>query len=284
MKKEKVLFDTSCVYAVLMPSFEPTLANQIPKSSNKCIYFSSQYLRMEFFRRWIITGIEIYTRARSTKDINETFQYFSHRFSQRENKNVIQWANRYIKSIADDPPGEPVERFGWEVYSFALKYDETFHRIVQPKTGCKRGQLDMETECLTLREILRDFHERFTSPEHTCKLEELLDIRNGCPRLRRIRQASAKDIPSKWRAECLKGFRKLQEELEKIIESGQTPHCDKCYKIGDILIALEQPPKTTLYHVDYSFSAICPLLRTKHEQLASVLKTATGIPKAATIQ
>lgn len=275
MKKDKALFDTSCVYSVLNPSMEPTLAIQLPFQTKRCIFYTSQYLRMEFIRRWIITGIEIYSHARVTKDINETFQYFSHRFSSRENKIVLQWANRYIKSIKDEPPGDCVEWFGWEIYSFALKYDETFQHMVQPKTGCKRGQLEMDTESLTRLEMLRDFYERFTSCEHTCKLEELLDIKNACPRLRRVRQASPKNVPT----ECKKSFSKLQAELEKIIKHGRAPHCDKCHKIGDILIALEQPPKTTLYHVDYSFSAICPLLKNKHKQLDSVLKTAKSIPK-----
>lgn len=272
MKKEKVLFDTSCVYAVLSHNLEPTLASQFPPQTKKCIYYTSQYLRMEFLRRWIITGIEIYLDACVRKDINETLQNFSHHFSQRENKIVIQWANRYIESIISaGPPTEPIDWFGWEVLSLALNYDEIFHHLVQPKTGCKRGEVVMDFDNPTRREVLWDFHERFTDREHKCKLEAILDIKNKCPHLRKMRKASRKDFPD-LSVQHLLGFRKLQSEMEKIINSGQAPKCDECYKIGDIIIALEKPPKTTLYHVDYSFSAICPLLKTEHKQLDSVLK------------
>jgi hypothetical protein len=273
-----VLFDSSCVYAVLNPRLEPTLAEQIPTASKMCKYFTGPYLRMEFLRRWIKTGIEVYFRARLTGSMEETFDWFSHRFSQRENKIVLQWAVRYMKSVAatvkTDNEKESVERFGWEVLSFAFEYDRVFRSYVQVKTGCKRGQIAFDESAPTLREALQEFYSRFNSTDYTCRLDELLNVSNGCPRLRPVTGASTQDIPVKSR----RGFKNLCLELQKFLAKGSTPDCNDCHNIGDFLIALEQPPKTILYHVDSSFSAICPLLGHEHKELQSLLASAPGVP------
>jgi hypothetical protein len=229
---------------------------------------------MEFLRRWIITGIEIYAHADRTKNIPETLNWFSHRFGSRENKIVIQWSAHNTKSFQEDPTGEPVQRFGWLVLSLALYYDQIFKYFVQPKTGCKRGLLIIDLISPTMRKALFDFHERFTSPEHTCKLESLLNIGRGFPKLRRILDADSSDFPKESR----RSLKDLQKKLERFVKEQKTPTCQDCHTIADVLVALEQPPKTTLYHIDHSFSALCPILEHRHKLIQSVLASAPGIP------
>lgn len=271
---EKALFDTSCVHSVLAPDLEPSVVEQIPCPSKSCKYFTSMYLRMEFLRRWIITGIEVYARADRTKDLPETLIWFSHRFGSRENKIVLQWSAHNTKSFQEDPTGEPVQRFGWLVLTMALLYDQIFKKFVQLKTGCKRGLLTIDPNSPTMRKALFDFYERFTSPEHTCKLGSLLKIKRGFPKLRRLLAANARDYPRESR----RSLKNLQEKLREFVDSKKTPTCQDCHTIADILVALEQPPKATLYHIDHSFLAICPILKHKHKRLRSVLASAPGIP------
>jgi len=271
---EKALFETSCVHAVIAPDLEPSVSEKIPRPSKSCKYLTSMYLRMEFLRRWIITGIEVYARADRTKDLPETLTWFSHRFGSRENKIVLQWSAHNTKSFQEDPTGEPVQRFGWLVLSLALYYDQIFKTFVQPRTGCKRGLLTIDLSSPTMRKALFDFHERFTSPEHTCKLESLLKICKGFPKLRRLLVADPRDYPKESRM----SLRKLQKNLKGFVEEKKTPTCQDCYTIADILVALEQPPKATLYHIDHSFSAVCPILKHRHKRLRSVLASAPGIP------
>lgn len=222
----------------------------------------------------MITGIEIYARANCTNDIPETLNWFSHRFGQGENKIALQWAAHYTKSLEEDPTGEPVQKFGWLVLDLALLYDKIFNKIAQPKTNCKRGCIAIDIESPTMFQALIDFHERFKSLEHTCKLESLLNLRGGYSKLRKLLDADASNFPAKSR----NALKKLQDNLRKFIEEKRTPTCEDCYSIGDILVTLDQPPKTTLYHVDHSFLALCPIFKHKHNHLKSVLASAPGIP------
>lgn len=270
---DKVLFDTSCVYAAIDPSLEPTVSSQLPTQNKTCQYYTSPYLRMEFFRRWIVTGIDIYLRTRITRDINETFHYFSHRFSHRDTKIALQWACRYMKSIQADPPTEPIERFGWEIYKFAQIYDSLFNRFIN-KTGCKRGQVSLDPDAQTRTEALKDFRQRFMLSDHNCKLESLLNLSGGSPSTKAILQASAHAFPKQSR-KALRGF---QKKLKDLLATCETPTCENCYHIGDVLIALEQKPSWVLYHTDHSFSALCPLLKRKHKFIDCLYKTSPNIP------
>ncbi|HUU19737.1 MAG TPA: hypothetical protein VMW72_21480 [Sedimentisphaerales bacterium] len=270
----KVMFDSSCVYGVVSPELEQGLAKQLPKMGRKCIYYTGPYLRMEFLRVWIVTGIKIYFRAYVEGDVASTFQYFSNKFG-REAKIALHWATRYIKSRESDDITESVEQLGWEVVSLALIYDKIFRTYVQPKTGCTRGETPMNFETETRKDMLRNFYRRFMSPSHTCKIESLLNLQSGCPKLRKVRDADSSKLASERR----KGFMKLQQQLETLIKKASVPTCDTCSKIGDLIIALEQPPKTVLYHTDHAFSVICPLLNHAHQQVKSALRLEPRIPK-----
>ena len=270
----KVMFDSSCVYGVVSPELESGLAKQLPKMGRKCRYYTGPYLRMEFLRRWIVTGIEIYFRADVRGDVASTLQYFSNKFG-REAKIALHWATRYIKSIESGDITEPIEQFGWEVVNLALIYDKIFRTYVQPKTGCTRGETPLNFETETRKDMLRNFYRRFMSPSHTCKLDSLLNLQGGCPKLRKVREVDLSKFASKQK----KGFTKLQKQLENLIVKASVPTCDTCSKIGDLVIALEQPPKTVLYHTDHAFSIICPLLNHAHQQVKSALSLEPQIPK-----
>jgi hypothetical protein len=271
----KVMFDTSCVYSIFAKDLEPNIYEQLPKPTNECIYTTSSYLRMEFFRRWIITGIELYSYAKIVKDIGRTFDYFSNRFSNRENKIVLKWSAGYINSIEKRRPGDGINDFGWLVYKLSLAYDNIFKKIAQPKVCCKRGEVKMFSEMTTLDKTLQDFYQRFKPSELSvgnkspCKLEGLLDFKGSCSKVKPIINAELKNYPQDSRRP-LKNF---QEAIKDFISSDKTPDCEDCYKIGDVLIALDQPPKTTLYHIDHSFSALCPILGHEHKHVQSELKS-----------
>ena len=270
----KVMFDSSCVYAVVSPELEPSLAAQLPQMGSNCRYYTGPYLRMEFLRRWIVTGIEIYFRANVTGDVSSTLQYFSNKYG-REPKIALHWAARYIKSIKSNDIAESVEQFGWEVVNLALIYDKIFHTCVQSKTGCTRGEIQLDFETETRKDMLGNFYRQFKSPNHTCKLESLLNLQGGCPKLRKVREADLSKIASERR----KGFENLQKQLNTLVVKARVLTCNTCSKIGDLVIALEQPPKTVLYHTDHSFSVICPLLNHAHQQVKSALSLEPRIPE-----
>ncbi len=266
--KRKLLIESSCALAAVRRDWEPELSNQIPPQGKTCAYYKSQYLRMEFFRLWIITGIQVYFEARNIGDITKALDRFSEGYG-RAPKTVLKWAAMYLQRILADPASEPIEQFGMQVLDLALTYDKTIAKSVSAKTGCKKGEVHIELEGhATLRELLRDFYKRFTAEDHTCKVAELVGTAQGrrgqVNVIRKTPPDALVDCPT-YKARA--SYKKLRENLIQFLVKRKPPNCRSCYRIGDILIALEQPPRHILYHTDHSFSALCPLLGKRHQRI-----------------
>lgn len=272
-KKAKILIDTSCVLFALDRGLAPAVAKQLPLPKRAAAYYTSQYLRMEFFRRWIITGIEVYFQALLTDDFDDALAYHSQSFSPREVKVVLMWAAKFGKSLPPTSSKEKVEWFGDEVLKFARAYDILFSKSVSAKSGCKLGELSLDSHCPTRAQALQDFHERFTSQDKACNLEGLFQFEKGCPRLKMVLKASKEDVPD---AKARRALTLLKKALCKFIQGKLNLTCRNCSKIGDAIIAMEQPRTHTLYHTDHSFSALCPLLGKKHIAIGSLRKVTSA--------
>jgi len=265
--KLKALVDSSAVLGVVCGELFPELASQLPRPSNDCHYWTSPYLRMEFLRRWIIDGIRLYITARQREaGIAGAIAYWSNGWGRRPTV-VGHWAaiyaNRKVRS--DTTPQDETEQFGRLVYTCARTYDLALGRMISTaSTGCKKGQLSFSHDWETIRDSLKDFFNRFTSDDFTCRLGQLLRLERGCPAARAFLEATwPKGVPSNTRSD----LSKLRDNLTALIEKSQPPDCRGCSKLGDLLIALEQPPTWTLYHTDRSFDTICELLKKAHCRL-----------------
>ncbi len=263
---EKVLFDSSCVCGVLDRKLIPGFSEQLPRPGKKYAYRTTQYLRMEFLRRWIKTGTELYFLARRLGSLEEALVTFSQRYSIREVKVVTFWAAKFISALHEAPTDEPTSKWGTTVLRLALTYDCLFGRFASVKTGCKRGEVRINQSAVTVREALQDFYERFEPEDHICRVGELLEADEGFPLLRRIVRTDRKAHP----AESRRGFGTLQCRAKDMLAEGGLPDCSACWKVGDLLIALEQPPSWVLYHVDHLFDALCPMFDSKHVKVKSI--------------
>jgi len=276
--RHKALIDSSCALAVVKPGFEPDLAKQLPSPGKDCQHYSSLYLRMEFFRLWVITGIEIYFRARRVGNLAKATEQYADAFG-RLPKTCLSLQSFYLQHVLQNPPTEPIENWGWFVLSLARTYDKLLHSLLSPShTQCKKGavRFNMEFGWPTLQDLLRDFHERFMAEGFECSLDHLLGVTSGGRKnLNAIRQAdeyTIREFPPKSR----KPLKKIRQHLENFIGRGQVPDCTNCYKLGDLLIALEQPHGHTLYHTDWSFCAICPSLGKVNRRLEKCSPPARG--------
>ncbi len=267
------MFDTSCVHALLAKDLEQEVYRQLPLAQDGCKFWTGLYLRMEFFRVWVISGIDIYNYAKRFNSVPKALDYLGEEFSIRYVKSVLKWAAYYIKELRNKQETEEIYHFGWLVLNFALEYDNIFQKIAQPKTNCKRGQTPFDFSMPSLDKILTEFYERFNAEDHTCKLSSLLQISGTYPKLQSIMRADLKSL----KQESRKSIKDLRENIQFFITNSQTPTCKDCYKIGDVLVALDQPPNTKLYHTDYSFSALCPILKHKHEHIISAKKVLKGL-------
>jgi hypothetical protein len=265
---DKVLFDTSCVCGVLNRRLFPEFSRQLPGPGHPYGYRTTLYLRMEFLRRWIVTGIEIYHYARRRKcSISQAITWYEQKFSTREVKITLDWAARYIQSVLDDPPSEPVERWGWIVLEMARTYDMLLGKVSERVvTGCSRGRVQFNSSDMTLHEILSDFHERFGGTDHTCRLSEAV----GSPELQPAFAMIANCDVSAYPIRSQKGLAQLRDNVRELQGKDRVLTCNDCARIGDLLIALEQPPSWILYHVDDIFDALCAAFDRRHVKVRSI--------------
>ena len=263
-----VMCDTSCALAAVMPDLLFEVAEQLPLGDRQCTFLTSLYLRMEFMRRWILTGIRIYIAARRRGSLSWAISWASEEMGSREPKAVAKWAAEYdrVKSRAKLGEAERCEQFGKLVLRCARDYDLLFRMVNPSKTKCRRGQLAFDYSARSTREALRDFYQRFSAEDHACGLAELLSPEHRCPKARPVVDANPTDVPSNAR----RAFKALHVKLNELFSTCRVPSCGSCSALGDLLIALEQPRRTTLYTVDHLFDALCPLLGKPHKRLASI--------------
>ncbi len=65
------------------------------------------------------------------------------------------------------------------------------------------------------------------------------------------------------------------KEMAKLLKRGDRFSCGDCRKIGDAIIALEQPPDVCLVHIDRAFNRFCQFIGREHKHM----KSATAIDK-----
>jgi hypothetical protein len=223
-----------------------------------------------------MTGIELYMTARRFNSIHEALKWFEQSFSPREVKATVDWAGRYIDSILKEPPAEPIERLGWKVMEFAKTFDHLFGRYVKPpKTGCKRGEVRINDHACSMREALADFHERFGLLDHPCKVGALIRSLLSSNLLDRLAAAELQ-AP---RGSAQKAIVRLRNALAGHQNRQAPVTCKECAKLGDLLIAAEQPPTWLLYHLDASFDLLCPLFGAQHKCISSIRQVAKDVDR-----
>ncbi len=259
----KVLVDNSCVLAALDHDLMPFVSGQLPKKGPACEYWTTQYLRMEFFRRWIITGIELYFCARRIGSLKEALAHFSHRFGRQPKIILMLVANCWERALKD-PPEDHVEYWGWQVYSLACLYDKLFNRhVTPPVTGCRRGETRLDLDAPVVRKALQDFYDRFTAGQHDCKVRSLLANPVISSMLHEIFGADVKGFS----ADARRAFKDAKRKYTKLAAAIDCATCRTCSSIGDVLIAIEQPSWGTLYHSDHVFDLLCALLNKPHHKV-----------------
>lgn len=276
-KKNNILVDTSVVMPALNREMFADMGTQLPRPGRNTLYWKSQYLRMEFLRRWILTGINIYLAARRFGRISEGAIYVSEGFG-RDAKIVAWWQSLYsaekVQTAIDD--SEEIRQFGKLVYRWARQYDLLFTKITPVKTNCKRGELQFDDSCLTTDDALTDFHERFLAPDHKCSLDKMLKLEHGCPGAKHLFNESAVEEALSFstktdKSKVSSATKSIQKKLRSFITAGAVRNCRECSNIGDLLIVMEQPKSCVLYHTDHVFDVLCYVLgKKKHVKVKSI--------------
>jgi hypothetical protein len=150
-----------------------------------------------------------------------------------------------------------------EVASQALRmielFDQVFPKRIPNKCRCQIG--GMSPDRIDFNRLLADLHvfyDAFLTPVQDCEVNQFLQLDKA-----RGRAASLlADV----------GVRKLPvaEKLAEFRNSGKWITCKECSRIGDAIIALEQPSSWCLIHVDGSFNELSRCLDHDHKEIKSV--------------
>lgn len=133
--------------------------------------------------------------------------------------------------------------------------------MIKNKSKCQIGGRRLSIDYYTLIDDLSAFSKEFQEPINDCEINDWLalrDPRSGATSLIHALRESGISV-----VDHLRGY----EEKKPV----QHISCTQCVKIGDAVIALEQPSSATLVHSDASLDQLCPALNKPHVKVDSIV-------------
>ncbi len=121
---------------------------------------------------------------------------------------------------------------------------------------------------------LNAFYEDFTEPVSDCPVNDFVGVGDAGGRGKGlVAEETTKKLDS-------------VENLAKLLAAGTRFVCDQCRKVGDAVIAMEQPSDVCLVHIDKAFTKFCPFLKRENKPIKSAIaidkevRAASERPKA----
>ena len=129
----------------------------------------------------------------------------------------------------------------------------------------KRPSIDYNT----MLKDLNVFYEDFKDPVDDCPVNEFVGIGDPAGRGQAlVAEKSTQKLDS-------------VKNLAELLAAGHRFVCDDCRRIGDVVIALEQPADVCLVHIDQAFKKFCPFLKREHILIKSAIAVDKEVMAAA---
>lgn len=236
--------------------------------------WTSIYIRKEFIAGFFceLAYVASYTAQRTS--VRDALRLLSQRYSIRAIKvDLIAIAHLLEQRNAMDNPHSAAEEIGRLAINWLKTFDKVFRNRIPNACGCRIGQKQPSIDYNTLLTDLSAFYEDFTEPVDDCPVNDFVGIgdSNG-------RGQALVDEKTTNQLDSVKN-------LAKLLATGTRFVCDDCRKIGDAVIALEQPADVCLVHLDKAYTKFCPFLKRENKQIKSAIAidqdtmAAAGKPK-----
>lgn len=229
--------------------------------------WTSTYIRKEFIQRWVADLIGLACAVSQSTDVADAMFQLEQKFGIRDVKGSLAAAAIVLRSTGSlNNTKGAAEEIARVAVRFLQRFDARAPKMVANKCRCEIGDMKINVDYNTLLRDLAHFLEDFGTPRLDCQINQFLKLNRPNGDVKRLLSSE----------EALK----LQacKELEEIRAAAKKITCIECRRIGDAVIALEQPPSWMLVHVDNAFNVLCPLLGNQNAQLVSV----TAAQKAQT--
>lgn len=222
--------------------------------------WTSVYIRKEFIQAFFceLAYAAFYISQRTS--VRDSLALLANRFSIRNIKvDVIALGILLDQQKSMHNPAIAAEEIG----SLAIRWLKTFDRLFRDKipnqAGCLIGLKRPSIDYNTMLKDLSHFYEDFMEPVSDCPINDFVGIGSLQGRgLALLLEGSLQKIDS-------------VRQLMALLEAGARFVCDDCRKIGDAVIALEQPEDQCLLHLDNAFNKLCPVLKREHKQIRSAI-------------
>jgi hypothetical protein len=257
-KKKKYLIDTSAVRPALGFSTSRH-CDHFPQETKDGSLWSSVYIRMEFIRVWFCEFARIAFTIEHFDNVEEAMYYLEQEFSQRQNKSDIAGIGSFVNEMG---PLRNCRAASEEFASLAMRWLKTFDFVfpARIRNSC-RCQIGGKTPNIDYNHFLADLHqfyEVFQTPVVDCEIKTALGLQKPMGRA-----ASLINDPKAATLNVVTTLERQRRDKSEVT-------CVECARIGDAVIALEQPGAWMLIHTDKSFDDLCRVLGKDHKKILSL--------------
>lgn len=219
---------------------------------------TSAYVRMEFIRVWVCGAFEVAFVLAHFPSTADALVYLEQEFQQRKNKMVLAVLAAYLREAAPTNGQLAAE----DLVSLGGRLLEQFDAVLCARTpnacGCQRGIRELILDFNNLLASAGAFYRQFGTPVTDYALNAFLRLGDvdspAAPLLNREDLAELTAVAN----------------LGRVAERRTHITCTECARIGDAVIALDQPADCTLLHLDAVFDQLCAALGRQHKKLRSV--------------
>lgn len=223
-------------------------------------HFTSLYIRKEFIARVFCELAFVAFSISQRSNVRDALVVLSQRYSIRSIKiDVIALGHLCEREAVMNNPGTAAIEVARMGIHWLKTFDRVFNKKIANSSGCQIGDSRPTIDYNDLVKDVYNFYESFKDPVEDCAVNDFIEtgVSDGKGRIL-ADNPILKDIDS-------------VKNLTKILDAGTRFVCDECRKIGDVVIALEQPDGHRLVHLDKAFNKFCPVLKREHTQIKSVV-------------
>jgi hypothetical protein len=192
--------------------------------------------------------------------VRDVLVLLSQRYSIREIKvDMTVIALLLDRARAIDNPHTAAEEIGRLAINWLKTFDREFRNRIPNACGCRIGNKRPSIDYNTMLKDLNAFYEDFTEPVNDCPVNDFVGIGDPAGRGQAlVAEKTTQKLDS-------------AKNLAEILVAGNRFVCNDCRKIGDAVIALEQPANLCLVHIDKAYAKYCPFLKREHKHIKSAV-------------
>jgi len=259
MVSKKHFVDTSVMRPLITSSND--VKEYYKENLGENLYYSS-YVRMEFFRGFIVPAISFYFTLKmpNIKCLSDAFFLWSNKFQTREIKAIMAMFGGLLEGQRFDfndlnQKERAAQRIAEYIRRIYAVVPRRFKNIGSDSRLCEKSRLELEFDPNDLDASFKEYITSYSSVVTECNGLHYIISKNEESIQKIIDQKDLKVVKSKSA-----GFKGIVEE----ISDGIGYNCNECKKIGDLIIALISPQGMRMEHTDYSFDYLMLILDKDH--------------------